>query len=110
MKKKKNVKRIAALTAVVLLVGLYVATLLTAIFDTTAAGSLFRVCLLCTVAIPLLAWIFIWIYGQTAGKDTIADRKIILTRKDLTGNGSARSLPVLYSEIQCRGCQAPPRL
>ena len=84
MKKKKNVKRIAALTAVVLLVGLYVATLLTAIFDTTAAGSLFHVCLLCTVAVPLLAWIFIWIYGQTAGKDTIADLHLMEDPEDYT--------------------------
>ncbi|MED9905230.1 MAG: hypothetical protein UFG06_13755 [Lachnospiraceae bacterium] len=75
--KNKNVKRIAALIAVILLVALYVVTLFAAIFDTSASGSLFRLCLVCTVAVPLLAWIFIWIYGQTTGKKTIADLNLM---------------------------------
>ena len=75
--KKKNVKQIAALTAVVLLVALYVVTLLLAVFDTSASGFLFRLSAICTVVIPLFAWIFIWIYGQTTGKKTIADLNLM---------------------------------
>ncbi|MCH5274763.1 MAG: hypothetical protein J1E65_02895 [Lachnospiraceae bacterium] len=73
MKNKMTVKRVAALLAVVLLAALYLIALIAAIFDTSAAGILFRICLICTVTVPLLAWIFIWIYGQTTGKSTIAD-------------------------------------
>ena len=75
--KKKSVKQIVALTAVVLLVALYVVTLLLAVFDTSASGFLFRLSAICTVVIPLFAWIFIWIYGQMTGKKTIADLNLM---------------------------------
>ena len=82
MKNKKTVKRVAALLAVVLLAAMYLITLLAAIFDTSAAGSLFRICLICTVAVPLLSWVFIWLYGQTTGKSTIADVHLLEDPKD----------------------------
>ena len=72
-KKKMTSKQIVALIGVVLLVMLYVITLLAAIFDTSATKSLFQVCLFGTVAIPLLIWIYIWMYGKLAQKHTIAD-------------------------------------
>lgn len=82
MKNKMTVKRVAALLAVVLLAALYVITLFAAIFDTSAAGSLFRICLICTVAVPLLSWVFIWLYGQTTGKSTIADVHLLENPED----------------------------
>jgi len=71
--KKRSVKQIAALIAVILLVAMYVVTLVVAIFDKSASGKLFLFCVVCTVAVPLLAWIFIWLYGRYSGKKTIAD-------------------------------------
>lgn len=71
--RKKNVKQIAAWVAIILLAGLYVVTLLVAIFDKTASATMFKICLACTFVIPVLAWGFIWIYGQMTGKKTIAD-------------------------------------
>lgn len=71
--KKRSVKQIAALAAVILLAAMYIVTLLVAIFDKSASGKLFLFCAVCTVAVPLLAWIFIWLYGQYSGKKTIAD-------------------------------------
>ena len=73
MKKKTSFRRIAALTAVVLLLALYVVTLLLAILDTSDAGRWFLYSVIGTFAIPILAWIFIWIYGRTTGKRTITD-------------------------------------
>lgn len=75
--KKRSVKQIAALAAVILLAALYLITLLLALFDTSASGALFRLCAICTVVIPLFAWIFIWIYGQVTGKKTIADLNLM---------------------------------
>lgn len=75
--KKRTAKQVVALGAVILLVALYVVTLLVAIFDKSASGRWFQICLVCTVAIPLLAWIFIWIYGQYTGKKTIADLNLM---------------------------------
>lgn len=75
--KKRSGKQIAALAAVVLLAALYLVTLLLAVFDPSASGVLFRLSAICTVVIPLAAWIFIWIYGQVAGKKTIADLNLM---------------------------------
>lgn len=75
--KKRSVKQIAALVAVILLVAMYALTLVVAIIDKSASGKMFAFCLICTVAIPLLTWIFIWIYGQYSGKKTIADLNLM---------------------------------
>lgn len=75
--KKRSVKQIIALIAVILLVAMYVVTLIAAFFSQAASGKLFLFCVVCTVAVPLLAWIFIWIYGQYSGKKTIADLNLM---------------------------------
>ena len=69
----KKVKQTAALIAVILLAGVYIATLLAAIFSPADNMRLFAICLFCTVAIPLLAFIFIWVYGRTFDKKIIGD-------------------------------------
>lgn len=78
-KTKWTAKRIAALTAVVFLVALYLVTFFVAVFAPAESGDVFAVCLMGTVAIPLLAWIYIWMYGKMTGKETIADLKILQT-------------------------------
>ncbi len=75
--KKRSVKQIAAMIAVILLVAMYAITLIVAIFDKSTSGKLFLFCAVCTVAVPLLAWIFIWLYGQYSGKKTIADLNLM---------------------------------
>lgn len=81
--KKNTMKRIVALAAVVLLAGLYVVTLVVACLDIPGSGNLFRACLVATVAVPLLAWIFIWLYGQMTGKRTIADLNLMQSPEDV---------------------------
>lgn len=70
--KKWNAKRIAAMVGVVLLVLLYVVTFLVAIFDRESSGQLFKACLIATIGIPILLWVYIWLFGQLTGKRTIA--------------------------------------
>lgn len=65
-------KRIAALVCIILLVSLYLITLLVAIFDRNSSGNWFMLCLIGTVTIPLLTWIYIWMYGVLTQKHTIA--------------------------------------
>lgn len=72
-KGKMTPKRVAAVIALVLLAALYIMTFVVAIVYPPGAGNLFGVCLMATIAVPLLAWIYIWLYGQTTGKKTIAD-------------------------------------
>ncbi|MCD7836664.1 MAG: hypothetical protein LUG83_08490 [Lachnospiraceae bacterium] len=76
-KKKANSKitsrRIVAWAGIILLLALYIITLIAAIFDKSSSGKLFALCLLATIAIPLLIWIYTWLYGKITGKHTITD-------------------------------------
>jgi len=69
---KKKVKQISAIIAILLLVGLYVATFVFAIIDSPNSGRMFQASLFATVAIPILLWVWIWLYGAITKKDDIA--------------------------------------
>ena len=70
---KKNKKQIAALICVILLVLLYIATLIVALLDFPGSDRMFAACLMATVGLPILLWIYIWVYGRFTGKHTITD-------------------------------------
>lgn len=72
-KTKKNSKRIVALVGASLLALLYIVTLVVAITDNSESGRWFMTCILATVAVPMLIWIYTWIYGKFTGQHTIAD-------------------------------------
>ena len=73
--KKITSKQVVALIGVILLVLLYIATLIVAIFDNSDSGKWFMGCILATVAVPLLIWIYTWMYGKLTGRHTIANAK-----------------------------------
>lgn len=58
----KKVKRILAILGVVLLLGLYVLTMIMAIFDPTETMNYFMASVVATVMIPTLFWIYMYIY------------------------------------------------
>ena len=62
--KKISPKQVAAMICVVLLVGMYVATLIVALLDFPGWDSLFQACLVATIGLPILLWIYIWLYQQ----------------------------------------------
>ena len=72
-KKKITSKQVVALAGVVLLAAMYLVTLVVAIFDQDSSGRLFQACLVGTIAIPLLIWVYIWMYGKLNGRHTMAD-------------------------------------
>ena len=72
-KKKMRSKQIVAIIGVVLLAAMYVITLIAAIFDNPNSMMLFRACLIGTFTIPLLIWVYIWMYGKLTQKHTMAD-------------------------------------
>jgi len=82
MKKKKTAKQIAAIVCIVLLAALYLITLLSAIFAFPGWQRLFSGCLICTVAVPIL----LWLYGQFEQKHTIASFDIGQTDADHAQN------------------------
>lgn len=71
--KKVTSKQIAAIIGIILLVLLYVVTLVAAFADNSASGTLFMLCLFATIAIPVLIWIYTWMYGKLTGRHTFAD-------------------------------------
>ena len=60
--KKKNSVRIVAVIGIVLLVALYVATLVVAIVDFPNADNLFKALLVADIGMPILLWIYMWMY------------------------------------------------
>ncbi len=70
---KKTPKQIAAMICVILLVLLYIVTLIVAILDFPGSDRMFAACLMATIGLPILLWIYIWVYGRFAGRHTIAD-------------------------------------
>ena len=71
-KNKWTPKRICAILCIIFLVLIYLGTLIVAIFAPEAGGKLFAMCLFATVIVPIVAYIYIWIYTQITGKKTIA--------------------------------------
>ncbi|MBQ7359106.1 MAG: hypothetical protein IJW63_03305 [Lachnospiraceae bacterium] len=100
---KMTPKRIAAIVALVLLALLYIVTFFVALFAPVDKGNLFAACLMATIAVPLLAWIYIWLYGQMTGKKTMADLNLMQTGEDAldgqeTGEEEAEEMPVTNAE------------
>lgn len=59
-----NSRRIAALVGVILLVLMYIATLIAAITDSSASGHLFALSLFASFALPILIWIYTWLFQK----------------------------------------------
>ena len=72
-KKKITSRQAAAIAGIVLLVLLYVVTLAAAILDSSSSARWFWTCLFATIAVPLLVWIYSWMYGKLTGKSVEAN-------------------------------------
>lgn len=70
---KSKSKQIAAILCIVLLVLLYIATLVISLLDFPGSEKLFAACIVATIGLPILLWIYIWLYGKATGKRTLAD-------------------------------------
>lgn len=71
--KQVTSKQVLAIVGVLLLVLLYIVTLVVAVFDNSESGRWFMICIFATVAVPILLWIYTWMYGKLTGRHTIAD-------------------------------------
>ena len=72
-KKKMTSRQVVAIIGVALLLLLYIATLIMAFADSTASGQWFRICLFGTLAVPIVIWLYSWMYGRMTGKKAIGD-------------------------------------
>ncbi len=62
-RQKRTPKQIAALLCVILLASVYLLTLLAACLDFPGADKMFVTCLYATIGLPILLWLYIWLYG-----------------------------------------------
>lgn len=74
---KRTPKQIAALLCVILLICLYLFTFIVACLDFPYADKLFPLCLMVTIGLPILLWIYIWLYGVITEKHTIASADLL---------------------------------
>ncbi len=65
----KKAKRIGAIILAIFLIGLYVTTLISAMFATPATSALFNACLFSTVAIPMVIFAYTLIYKMLKDKN-----------------------------------------
>ena len=66
-KKKMTSRQLVAIIGVALLALLYLITLVTAIVDSSESAKWFRICLFGTFAVPLVIWIYSWMYARLTG-------------------------------------------
>lgn len=78
---KKKSKQIAAWVCIIIIVLLYAATFILSFLDFPGSGALFQSCLVATVGLPILLWIYIWLYGKIRDRHTIASLDILQTEK-----------------------------
>ena len=71
--KKVTSRQVVAIAGILLLAFLYIATLIVAIFDNSESSRWFMLCIFATVAVPILLWVYTWMYGKLTGRHTIAD-------------------------------------
>lgn len=58
----KKTKRILAWIGIILLVGMYIATLILAILDNSATMSMFKAATGCTILVPVLIYAYTLVY------------------------------------------------
>lgn len=91
----KKVKQILAIIGVILLVGLYLSTLILAIFGNSNTMNLFIASIVATVIIPVLIWAYSMIYRLLKNHYS--------QRKDLSGSSAARASRKADSESDADG-------
>ena len=84
-KKKMTSRQVVAIIGVALLVLMYIITLVAAFVDNSASGQWFRLSLFGTLAIPIVIWLYSWMYGRLTGKKSIGDPETNPEVKDAEG-------------------------
>ena len=80
--KPSKAKRIAAWICILVLLSLYIATFVVALLDFPGSDALFAACLAATVGLPILLWIYIWLYGKVKERHTMASMDLFQTDKN----------------------------
>ena len=72
-KAKITSKQVVAMTGVILLVLMYVLTLVLALTDNSSSGNFFALSLACTLIVPIIVFLYNWMYARITGKKAMGD-------------------------------------
>ena len=61
---KNKAKQIAAITAIVLIVAMYIVTLILGITNNENTQQWFMAAIIATIVLPVMAYVYIWIYKR----------------------------------------------
>ena len=61
---KNKAKQIAAITAIVLIVAMYIVTLILGITNNKNTQQWFMAAMIATIVLPVMAYVYIWIYKK----------------------------------------------
>lgn len=81
----KQLKRILALIGVIILVGMYVATLVLAVMNNKHFMNLFMLAVVCTIAIPIIIHLFLMLNNARNGKSIMDETYSYREDKDNKG-------------------------
>lgn len=84
---KNKAKQIAAWICILALLTLYIATFAVSLLDFPGSDALFRACLAATVFLPILLWIYIWLYGKVKNRHTPASFDLFQTDREGQNTG-----------------------
>lgn len=65
----QKIKRILALAAVVIIALLYIVTFVLSLIQSEQASELLRLSLVATVVLPVLLYLYLWLFRLFAGRD-----------------------------------------
>lgn len=72
-----NLRRIAALSAIILLAGLYLVTFVLAVMGDERSAGLLRFCFGMTIFLPIFIWVIIWCMGALRNRHSMASLDIL---------------------------------
>ena len=79
-------KQIAAWICIIVLLALSAVTFVIGLLDFPGSDSLFLACLAAMVFLPILLWIYIWLYGKIREKHTMASIDLFQTGHEKDGS------------------------
>lgn len=89
----KRVKQVLAIIGLVIIAGLYITTLVLALVGNENTKGLFMASILCTILVPVLMYIFSWVYKLVKGdaeeaRKAIAEAESVEDTTDLPDESS----------------------
>lgn len=79
---KNKMKQIGAIIGVILLSGSVIFTLILALLGYGFDDSLFKGMMAADICLPILLWIYIWLFGKLTGKHTMASFDLMKDDED----------------------------